>query len=438
MLAIGDVHLGTTPSRVADVLSSSGVDPADLTPAAALSTAVDWAIRDRVDAVLFAGDVVENSNARFEAIQPLQLAVDRLVDAGIPVLAVAGNHDVEALPRLAGIIEGFHLLGEGGRWESHVLHKGSRPVAEILGWSFPEPRVITSPVAQLIQSPLPAHAAGVARLGLLHADLGASSGPYAPVSRVELEESGLDAWLLGHLHGPSLGNGAAPFGYLGSLVGLDPTETGLHGPWRIDITHDARVVARQLAIAPLRWEAVDLAVEADWDDEDVGDHILNQLEVLARQIQEQGHTPAVLGVRARLVGQTRHYGAIQRRIGEGIWDGATRPVNGTLVFIDRVIDGLSLMLDLEDIAQSNDPPGLLARKLIALYRGGEERRALLDEARGSLRPLAQEPTWAVVEDQRSATDPISDEALVTLLRQAGVAALDALLAQRRARDRSPR
>ena len=82
MLAIGDVHLGTRASSLPEELESSAIDPNQLAPAAALSMAVDLAISERVDAVLFAGDVVESSNARFEALRPLEEAVLRLSAAG--------------------------------------------------------------------------------------------------------------------------------------------------------------------------------------------------------------------------------------------------------------------------------------------------------------------------------------------------------------------
>ena len=98
ILAIGDVHLGTGCSGVPDIVSSWGVDPTELTPAAALKRAAEFAVEQEVHAVLLAGDVVESTNARFEAMPPLEACMRLLVDAGIEVIAVAGNHDVEALP----------------------------------------------------------------------------------------------------------------------------------------------------------------------------------------------------------------------------------------------------------------------------------------------------------------------------------------------------
>ncbi len=51
LLAIGDVHLGTRPSSLPEELATTGIDPRDLSPEAALDGAVERAIRERVDAV---------------------------------------------------------------------------------------------------------------------------------------------------------------------------------------------------------------------------------------------------------------------------------------------------------------------------------------------------------------------------------------------------
>ena len=83
ILAIGDIHLGTRCSGLPDEILDWGIDPNDLSPAAALTMSVDFAIEQKVDAVLFAGDVVESTNDRFEAIPPLEKNVRRLIDEDI-------------------------------------------------------------------------------------------------------------------------------------------------------------------------------------------------------------------------------------------------------------------------------------------------------------------------------------------------------------------
>lgn len=431
LLAIGDVHLGTRPGSLPEDLSASGLDAGDLGPAAALERAVDAAIAHDAHAVLFAGDVVESTNARFEALPPLEAALGRLAEAGIRAIAVAGNHDVEALPRLAQRLESLELLGAGGRWESTTVDGSDGSAVEVLGWSFPERQVRTSPVARLLANPVARAVPGVPRIGLLHADLDASGGSYAPISRRELDETGADAWLLGHIHAPSFGASGGFRGYLGSLVGLDPSETGVHGPWLIRA--DAGVLhAEQLAIAPLRWERIDVPAGEIRHAEDLGELALDAAERRVREIAATGSEPDALGVRIRLVGSTGIYDELRRRIDGESRGAIQRLVGRTLVFVDKLIDELAPELDLSAIASGDDPPALLAQKLLLLDRTGEETRDLLEAARNALRSTSDDTSWSPLEEVRDASDPLDDEPLRAVLVQAARAALHALLEQSRA------
>src|SRR5262245_1795132 len=123
LLCIGDMHLGRRPARLPADLE---VDASELGPAAAWKRCTAFAIAERVDAVLLAGDVVESANRFFEAFGVLERGVRELEAAGIRTIGVAGNHDVEVLPRLADEIAGFHLLGRGGRWESVEVARDGR------------------------------------------------------------------------------------------------------------------------------------------------------------------------------------------------------------------------------------------------------------------------------------------------------------------------
>ncbi len=441
LLAIGDVHLGTVCSGLPHGISSWGVDPRELTPAAGLRLSVDFAIEQRVDAVLFAGDVVESTNARFEAMLPLEECVRRLLDAGIEVIAVAGNHDVEALPRLASVMDGFTLLGAGGRWEATTISRGGSPVVQVVGWSFGETHVRQSPVAELLRQPLRAPSPPVPRIGLLHADLNAPGGHFAPVSQAQLDGTGYDAWLLGHVHQPSLGEsstskGTRPCGYLGSLAGLDPSETGPHGPWRLVVSGDGNLDLMHIPLAPLRWEHVAVSVEGVERVEDMADRLLSEARRLVHRLEQDAPPPRALGLHARLTGTTACYEEIRRWIARGEWRALGELVGGTAVFFNRIIDATELRLDLPEIASGDDPAALMARRLLTLGRDDERSRALLDEARAALNETARQDVWLPVQDHRRATDPLSDHALRDLLLRSGKAALNAMLSEREQGDPS--
>ncbi len=434
ILAIGDVHLGTACSGLPDEISSWGVDRSELTPAGALKLAVDLAIERKLDAVLFAGDVVESTNARFEAMLPLENAVSRLLDAGIQVVAVAGNHDVEALPRLAARMEGFTILGAGGRWEARTIRKNGAPVAEVVGWSFGERFVRQSPLARLLAEPLAAPSSPIPRIGLLHGDLDASGGHYAPIRQAELDNTGYNAWLLGHIHKPSLDGlaaaaGARPCGYLGSLVGLDASETGPHGPWLLSLGEGGAPRLEQVPLAPLRWEQVSVSIDGLDHIEDAPERLLDKAAAVARQLAEAGAAPRALGLRVRLTGASPIYEEIRRAIAEGKWNGLDRIVDGTAVFVNKISDGMVLALDLTEIAKGDDPAALLAQRLLLLEHDDERSKELLEVARAELEPIAREGHWTPLREHRHASDPLSDGALRELLTRAGTAALHAMLSQ---------
>ena len=435
ILAIGDVHLGTSCSGLPDAISSLGIDPADLTPATALRLAVDYAIERQVDAVLFAGDVVESTNARFEAMAPLEESARRLLDSGIEVIAVAGNHDVEALPRLAALIDDFTLLGAGGRWEAITLSKDDSPFAQVVGWSFGETHVRQSPVALLLGEPLPAPSPPVPRIGLLHGDLGASGGRYAPIRQTELDDTGYDVWLLGHIHKPSIEGlsapgGSRPSGYLGSLVGLDPSETGPHGPWLVTVSKESSIGLEQIPLAPLRWENVAVSMSGIDYVEDVPDRLLAKAHEHLRALAELGPVPRALGLRVTLTGASYAYEDIRKRITAGDWNSMVRVIDGTVIFFNRIVDAMELRLDLENIASGDDPAGLLARRLLLLRQNNEQSRELLGRARERLSEIARQDIWNPVQEHRNATDPLSDGALRDLLLRSGKAALSEMLSGR--------
>ena len=435
ILAIGDVHLGTSCSGLPDAISSWGIDPADLTPAGALRLAVDYAIEQQVDAVLFAGDVVESTNARFEAMAPLEDSARRLLDSGIEVIAVAGNHDVEALPRLAALIDGFTLLGAGGHWEAITLSKDDSPFAQVVGWSFGETHVRQSPLALLLGQPLPAPSPPVPRIGLLHGDLGASGGRYAPIRQTELDDTGYDAWLLGHIHKPSIEGlsvpgSARPSGYLGSLVGLDPSETGPHGPWLVAVSKEGSFGLEHIPLAPLRWEKVAVSMDGLDHVEDVRDRLLAVAQEHVEALAQTGRTPRALGLRVTLTGASNAYEDIQKWITAGDWNSMVRVVDGTVIFFNRIVDGMELHLDLEKIASGNDPAGLLARRLLLLGQNNEQSRELLGRARERAGTIARQDIWNPVREHRNATDPVSEDSLRDLLLRSGKAALSVMLSGR--------
>lgn len=420
LLAVGDMHLGRRPARLPDDLARTGLHADALGPAAAWNAVVQHALAERVDAVALAGDVVEAADDFFEAYTLLDRGIRTLLAAGIPVLAVAGNHDVTVLPRLADAIPGFRLLGRDGRWETAVLARDGRPAARVLGWSFPRQQVADDPLATLPGLDGPA----VPAVGLLHCDLDAGASRYAPVRRTALERVPVQAWLLGHVHAPGPLVGPRPIGYLGSLVGLDARDRGPRGAWRVAV-EPGRVTVEHIPLAPLRWEVATVDVAALPDAEALEGAVVEALERLHAGLAA---SPRAVGVDVHLAGEHR----LGRSLGDAVVRldlAALRPErDGTLYFVHRLVDDSRHACDLTALATAGDPPGLLARRLLVLDGpDGPERRRLLAAGREA---LERERTRAVY--QRLAVRPPDDATVAAWMRRAGRHALVALLAQREA------
>ena len=415
ILAVGDIHLGRTPSRLPPELHAP-----ELGPAEAWRRAVATALDQGVKAVLLAGDVVDRDDDFFEAYRALESGVSNLAEAGIEVIGVAGNHDVKVLPRLVRHIPRFRLLGEGGRWESCRIEEGRGSVT-VWGWSFPQARVLSSPLEGHAPDPAP----GV-NLGLLHCDRDAGpDSPYAPTSRLELARAGLDGWLLGHIHKPDVLSATSPNGYLGSLTGMDRSESGARGPWMITVRDGGISEVEHVPLAPLRWEAVNVDLESIGDPFQARERLLATVTALDARMASLTSPPNAVGLSVTLTGRTSCGNAARDQLSREDRDETHTGAAGTRYFVESVHLDTRPEIDLEDLARRPDPVGLLATRLLWLERpaGDPERDRLVDQARRNLREQGAQAVWHGLSSGNHAADP------VPWLRHAGIRALDRLLDQ---------
>jgi len=412
LLCTGDVHLGRSPARIPDTL-----------PAQQFSTAATWrafvdkAIELGVDAAVLTGDIVDENNRFYEAFSPLETGVRKLVGEGIEVLAVAGNHDYDVLPRLAELIPEVHLLGRGGRWEEIVIGRAGAQKIRFLGWSFPTRHFSGDCLAGLTppRDELPT-------IGLLHCDCNVPNSAYAPVSLDELRNKAVDAWILGHIHKPDQICAASPLVvYPGSPQGLDPGEPGPHGALLVTVEPGRRVTAELLPLAALRWESVEIPLEEVVDRDALDAAIIDALARKHDEIRGELASARAVGCRMRLRGRT----PVHRQLPDllpAICDDLRRELDGVEYFIEKVVDESRPDVNLEDLARSTDPAGLLASRLILLERREPaiDYQALIGRAR------------AAVAAKRfpSGRKEITDDQLRELLIMSGLTMMDELLRQK--------
>ncbi len=421
ILCTGDLHLGRYPSRTQSRDRAWAVD-------SVWADTVSYAVEQAVDVVALTGDVVDDQNKRYEALGPLQRGLRRLEEAGIPVVAVAGNHDFDALPRLAEMVEAehFHLLGRGGEWSTVTVAPEGRSPVQFVGWSFREAHEQDAPVESFPDGRLRDDAPTV---GLLHADLNAPGSVYAPVSLGALRQCPVSAWLLGHIHAPSLRDDRSPLVlYPGSLQPLDPSEPGPHGPWRVEMVPDGTSTAVQLPRAPLRYEHLEVDVDAIDDEGAVEAAVTDAMRDRLRAVRAEGPTPQRLVCRLTLTGRTPVHRAVCDLV--ETWPGALEvPVAESTAVVEAAAARTRPALDLERIAEGTDPLAVLAQLLLAVREGAEDEPA--------------RDAWAAIKEACSAVqdspayDPLPDaddlspdrETLADMVQRQGLLLLDELRSQ---------
>jgi DNA repair protein SbcD/Mre11 len=423
LVFIGDVHLGRRPVGLDDTLSRLKRSAHDLSPAAALSRVVARLEEQPPRALIFAGDLVDRDDDQWEAYSILEREIQRLKKAGVPVYAVAGNHDGIVLPRLVDRVQGVNLLGAGGEWERIEL-PGPGPAIDLLGWSFPSKSVATCPLdGGEFESALRDFRPEALKVGVLHCDLDAAHSRYAPVSRARLESAGLDAWFLGHVHAPSDLSSSNPIGYLGSLVGLDVGELGPRGPWRVRF-EGGEVKTKQLSFGPIRWEQIDVELsEEDALEEDIV-HACIQAAVNERIAADSSLGSAhceVVVVRVDLSGNLLRRDGVRDLVASSQVSPLDFNAGGVSVIVQRVRDTTRAAVNLEDLSQEPTPIGRVASKILSLRK--EEDADLLNEAE------------QIVERVRMGNWDLDDEGyplpkLPDLLERAAWRLLNAMLDQR--------
>lgn len=244
-LCTADVHIGRCSS-----LGEEG-DPRDHSALAAWERAVDLAIEERADGVLIAGDFYDSLPAQYQSRRRVRESLGKLRDARIPAVAVAGNHDCDALPDFAQLSRDLIHVFDCGQWGEQVIG-GVR----IVGRSFPGERCRESMLRGFA-----APADGVPTIGLIHADID-GQGEYGPTPLADFGDGGVAAWLAGHVHAPRrFAEGRVI--YPGSPQALDWGETGAHGVCWLEVGNGPARFSEVQPVSTTHYEYLDLKLDRD-------------------------------------------------------------------------------------------------------------------------------------------------------------------------------
>ena len=216
LLHTSDWHLGRSFHRV-NLLSAQ---------AAFVDHLVETVRRERVDAVLVAGDVYDRAVPPLAAVELFDDTLHRLADLGVPTIMISGNHDsARRLGVGAGLIEraGVHLRTDPAACATPVVLSDAHGEVAFYGLPYLEPALVKDALGveraghaavlgaamDRVRADLAARPAGTRSVVLAHAfvtggepsdsERDISVGGVASVPAGIFD--GVDYVALGHLHG---------------------------------------------------------------------------------------------------------------------------------------------------------------------------------------------------------------------------------------------
>lgn len=254
-LHLADVHLDTGFESRSERIRRALRDASRR----ALEGAVTLAIEGGVDAVLIAGDLFDGDRLSFETERFLLAELERLGEAGIPVVYATGNHDPGRGELRAHALEwpeNVFLLRESEPVRVPVEGAGGSPVGFVTGAGHE-----TSHETRDLAGAFPDPGGELPEVALLHTQVvGARTSdrhdPYAPAELDTLRRSGFDYWALGHVHVRQALSDDPPIHYPGNLQGRNPRETGPKGGLLVTLGEGAGPEVTFHPLGPIRWETV--------------------------------------------------------------------------------------------------------------------------------------------------------------------------------------
>jgi len=369
-LHAADLHLDS-PLRGLDRYEGAPVDDVRGATRRAFENLVATALSERVDLVVIGGDLYDGDWPDHNTGLFFVKGVTQLAEAGIPVAIVRGNHDAASkLTKSLRLPRNVHLLADT-KPETVVLDGIG---VAVHGQSFVTPAVLDD-----LASTYPAPIQGCFNIGLLHTSLNGRPGHdnYAPTTLDVLRGKGYDYWALGHIHAAEIVLREPWVVYPGNTQGRDIRESGAKGCSLVSVENGVVLDHRAIALDVMRWGKLllDIATLPDLDS------LLDAatVEIRRRLAQSDGRTLA-LRVRIAGSGPLHRMLAAQPETVEQQLRSAAIEASNAQVWIEKVELTTRPQLDLDRIAERDDPLGLLVRELRGLAADDVARSAVAEEA----------------------------------------------------------
>jgi DNA repair exonuclease SbcCD nuclease subunit len=241
-----DIHLDS-PLKGLEAHEDAPVEEIRGATRRAFDNLIDWAIEEKVDFVLIAGDLYDGDWKDYNTGLFFVSRMGRLAGAGIRVFIVSGNHDAASQITKAMPLPDNVTLFSPKQPKSVKLDDLG---VVIHGQSYSHRAVTKNLAAQY-----PKNDAAYFNIGLLHTSLTGRAGheEYAPCTIDELSSKGYDYWALGHIHKREIVSKDPLIVFCGNIQGRHIKETGKKGATLVVVEdgHITELIEHELDV--LRW-----------------------------------------------------------------------------------------------------------------------------------------------------------------------------------------
>ena len=394
-----DLHIDS-PLRGLDRYDGAPVERLRTATRSAFERLVDRALAERVDFVLFAGDIYDCDWQDFHTGLFFREQLVRLGRAGIRVYIVQGNHDAQ------GVISKQLILPQNvtvfSARTAQTIRIDDLSVA-IHGRSFPE-RAVDEDLVPSYPSPVP----GFFNIGMLHTSLTGRAGhdTYAPTDLPTLIHKGYDYWALGHVHAREVLAERPRIVFPGNLQGRHAKETGAKGCELVTV-EGGRIESEFLALDVVRWSQLAVPLDGLQRLDALGDAFRQALDPLLVGAKDRLHA-----VRVTLTGSTELHRLEANQPGTlaAAMHAAAQDVGEAEIWIEQVRLDLSTPLDRARTAQRQDAVGELVRLVDSILTDETELLRLAQAELGEL--LGSMPQEVAAGDVPKLDDPAELKSLM--------------------------
>ena len=195
--AIGDAHLGRSYYPFTTV---EGVNQRERDFEVSFEAAVDLALAQAPDLVVWLGDVFDHPRPTYRSYRIAQRALARIRDHGIPAVVISGNHDT---PRLPGTGSPYSAMADSFP-EVHFAHRMAYERFELPGLvvhAVPQMLTVDATLAALAEADA-SRSLDRTNLLLTHPRVPQVEPSHSDVNEIEVDAGMLrsDLVLLGHYH----------------------------------------------------------------------------------------------------------------------------------------------------------------------------------------------------------------------------------------------